>query len=239
LLVVLSIAAASIVFALLVTLVFPSLQGVRRMLHTTQCRSQLSRIAQALRQYEVLHGTLPPAYIVDANGKPMHSWRVLILPQLNEHGLYARYHFDEPWDGPNNSQLTKLMPNVFACPSDPDAKLLGETNYMVLVGPKTMFPDGNSTRIADIEDDPATTILVTETPVAGVVWLEPKDLNAQRMQFLINSGNTGEIGCHHADAHAVMADGTVRKFNQLFPSDYLQGMSTLKGGEEIPWEALD
>ncbi len=240
LVVVLSILAASVVFMLMITLVFPMFHVARDVVHKSQCRSHLVRIAQALKQYEVEHGTLPPAFVPDTNGKPMHSWRVLILPQLGEHGLYGRYHFDEPWDGPNNRQLVSLMPDVFACPADPDAKSKAETSYMVFVGPQTLFPGGTSMRTADIDDDLATTILVTETPVAGVVWMEPKDLNATRMQFTINSGSNGEVGSYHPQGvHAVMANETVRFLDHLFPTDYLQSMSTPKGGEDVPWEVLD
>jgi hypothetical protein len=132
------------------------------------------------------------------------------------------------------------MPDVFACPADPDAAAKGETNYMVVTGPRTLFPGKTSRRTADITDEPATTILVTETPVAGVVWTEPKDLNATRMQFSVNSGSTGEIGSYHSrGANAVMADESVRYIDQLFPADYLESMTTPQGGEDIPWEVLD
>jgi hypothetical protein len=234
LLVVGSILAASLVFSFVVTLVFPSFRVVGDVIHKSQCRSNLRRIAEALRQYEIQHGSLPPAYLPDANGKPMHSWRVLILPQLDERGLYERYDFNEPWDGPKNSQLARSMPEVFACPADPDARSKGESSYMVLVGPQTLFPGRTTARTGDITDDRAATILVTEVPVAGVVWTEPKDLNTTRMQFSIQTGMNGEIGSYHPKgAHAVMVDGTVRYIDQLFP------MSTPQGGEDIPWEVLD
>jgi hypothetical protein len=240
LLVVGSILAASLVFSFVVTLVFPSFRIVGDVLHQSQCRSNLRRIAEALRQYEIQHGSLPPAYIPDANGKPMHSWRVLILPQLDERGLYERYDFNEPWDGPKNSLLARSMPEVFACPADPDARTKGETSYMVLVGPQTLFPGRTTSRTGNITDDRAMTILVAEIPVAGVVWTEPKDLNATRMQFSIQSGMSGEIGSYHPKgAHVVMVDGTVRFIDQLFAADYLQSMSTPQGGEDIPWEVLD
>lgn len=240
LIVVLSILAASVVFAILLILVFPSFQVARDMLHKQSCRTNLIKIAEALKQYEIEHGTLPPAYIPDAAGKPMHSWRVLVLPQLGEQGLYERYHFDEPWNGPNNSQLVRLMPDVFACPADPDAKDKGETSYMVFVGPTTLFPGAQTIRSADVADDPQTTILVAESPVAGVVWMEPKDLNAPRMQFTINGGLTGEVGSYHPKgAHVIMVDGSVYFLDNIFPTDYLQGMTTYRGGEDISPEVLE
>lgn len=238
--IVVSILAASVVFSILLILIFPSLKFVQDTFHRTQCRANLQRIAEALRQYEIEHGSLPPAFLADASGKPMHSWRVLILPQLGEGGLYAQYNFNEPWNGPNNSSLAKSMPQVYACPADPDALTKGESNYMVVVGPKTLFPGPTPMRTADNRDDSTTTILVTETPVAGVIWMEPKDLNATRIQFNVNSGMNGEIGSYHKGiAHAAMQDGSVRALGELLPTDYMQGMTTANGNENIPWDLFE
>jgi hypothetical protein len=174
LVVVASIAAASVVFTLLITLVFPMFQVAGEVLHRSQCRSNLVKIARALRQYEVEHGTLPPAVVVDTNGKPLHSWRVLILPQLGEHGLYDRYHFDEPWDGPNNSRLMSSMPDVFACPADPDAAAKGETNYMVVTGPRTLFPGKTSRRTGSYHSRGANAVMADES-VRYIDQLFPAD----------------------------------------------------------------
>ncbi|HZW34640.1 MAG TPA: DUF1559 domain-containing protein [Isosphaeraceae bacterium] len=47
------------------------------------------------------------SYIADATGKPMHGWRVLILPFLEQSAVYNQYDFSEPWDGPNNPRMTR------------------------------------------------------------------------------------------------------------------------------------
>ena len=80
------------------------------------CTNNLKHIGLALLNYNDIFGCFPPAYTTDANGKPMHSWRVLILPFIEQQTLYKRYRFDEPWDGPNNSLLAKEMPSVFPLP---------------------------------------------------------------------------------------------------------------------------
>src|SRR5262249_58412844 len=81
----------------------------------------------------------PPAVIAGPDGKPWHSWRVLLLPYLGEGNLYNRYHFDEPWDGPNNRQLLDSMPGVFRDPIHGDDR--GHfTDYAALVGEATAFP---------------------------------------------------------------------------------------------------
>jgi hypothetical protein len=170
----------------------------------------------------------------------MHSWRVLILPQLGERGLYERYKFDEPWDGPNNIQLASLMPDIFACPADPDARLKGETSYLVTVGPGTLFPGKSPMSSRQSRDDPMTTILVVECPVVGIIWMQPKDLDATRMKFAINGAASGEIGSMHpGGANIVTLDGTAHFISDLFQDDVLQAMSTANGGEDIPLESLE
>jgi hypothetical protein len=239
-LVVSSILGALAVFASLLWLVFPVLRGATASVQKISCRSNLERIAAALKQYEIEHGALPPAFIADATGKPMHSWRVLILPQLGEQTLHERYKFDEPWDGPNNIQLVKKMPDVFGCPADPDARLKGESSYMVLVGPTTLFPGRTTMSSRQVRDDPTITILVAECPVAGTVWTEPKDLDATRMKFSINGAMSKEIGSlHPGGANVVTLDGQARFISELFPDEYLQGMSTANGGEDVPLESLE
>src|SRR5690606_28292508 len=62
-----------------------------------QCQNNLRQVVLALHGYHVDHGCFPPAYVADAAGRPMHSWRVLVLPYLEEQDLYAAYNFAEPW----------------------------------------------------------------------------------------------------------------------------------------------
>src|SRR5262245_19381933 len=78
------------------------------------CVMHLKQIALALLNYQDRYGYLPPAIVADANGKPLHSWRVLILPFLGGEDVYAKYDFNEPWNGPNNSRLQAELPEWFA-----------------------------------------------------------------------------------------------------------------------------
>src|SRR5579872_1042254 len=75
----------------------PAIQAAREAARRAQCANNLKMIGLALAQYESQYGRFPPAYIADADGKPMHSWRVLILPYLDEESLYSEYDFSEPW----------------------------------------------------------------------------------------------------------------------------------------------
>ncbi|MHB9078993.1 MAG: DUF1559 family PulG-like putative transporter [Pirellulaceae bacterium] len=67
--------------------------------------------------YQHEHGTLPPAYTVNAEGQPLHSWRVLLLPYLGQQELYGKLRLDEPWDSEHNRQFQDAAPNIYQCPS--------------------------------------------------------------------------------------------------------------------------
>jgi hypothetical protein len=72
--------------------------------------TSMRMIAKAVQAYEQHYGGPLPCVVSDAAGRPLHSWRALILPFLGEEKLAAAYRLDEPWDGPNNSRLAKYRP---------------------------------------------------------------------------------------------------------------------------------
>ena len=132
----------------------------------------------AVANYHDTYGCFPPAYVADGDGKPMHSWRVLILPFLEQGELYRAYDFAEPWDGPNNRKLAAEMPRAFACPNRPDGDAPDPwTSYLAIAGPGTAFPGAGTTTLGDAIDGPARTIFVAEVADARVHWMEPRDLD--------------------------------------------------------------
>jgi hypothetical protein len=121
---------------------------------------------------------LPPAAICDQDGKPLLSWRVAILPYLDEKDLYDQFHLDEPWDSPHNRELIKKMPTIFA---DPDWRLAnlaadGKTTLQVPAGSETIFYNTEGTKTKEISDGTSSTILVVEVaPDQAVPWTKPDE----------------------------------------------------------------
>ncbi len=152
-----------------------------------QSTNNQKQIALAMFNYLDANGTYPPAAKRDADGKPLLSWRVLILPYLESQSLYDKFHLDEPWDSPNNKPLADQMPDVFQCPSDP-VVTHRQTTYQVVVDPRSIFtgkPTG--VRIADVTDGTASTILVVEATNA-VPWSKPEDLSLTSPDPLLGMG---------------------------------------------------
>ncbi len=202
------------------------------------CAANLERIHVAIEAYVKEKGHYPPAYTVDKNGKPMHSWRVLLLPYLGEQSLFSKYDMSVPWDDQANMRAVgSKMPEVFNCP-DLDATR-DETSYMVICGPTLVFDGPTERKPEEITDKLSDTLLVIEVADTDVHWMEPVDLSAASMTWTINTDKG--IGSHHSTTgiHVLTADGRVRHVDDFTPPEELQGMATRGGGESIdtsPWE---
>jgi type II secretory pathway pseudopilin PulG len=226
--------------ALIVLVVFPAVQVVHQANMRSASAANLQKIVTALRAYADDHGSYPPAYTTDDTGRRMHSWRVLILPYLGEQSLYDRYRFDEPWDGPSNTELIAWMPNVYASPADANARLGGETSYMVVVGPATAFPGTQSRRPEDLVDGLDETLLVAEVVTSGVVWHQPQDLDARQMTFQINARPGVEVGsAHPGGAHVALASGRVHFLTSGALPVEVEALTTIDAGDFPPHEILD
>ena len=133
----------------------------------------LLRIAAALRTYHDEHGRFPPHAHLGESGKPLLSWRVLILPQLGEEELFKQFILDESWDGPHNAKLLSQMPAVFAPTGiEPEAPFV--TYYKVFTGPDTPFAE-EGVSLDQIADGPTSTYLVVESGSPSP-WTKPEDL---------------------------------------------------------------
>jgi hypothetical protein len=115
-----SLRALLIVIAIASVLLSLWAVGARRMRHIvyqTRCVSHCKHVSLAVMNYKDTYGEYPPRIVFGPDGKPWHSWRVLLLETLDP-ALFARYSFDEPWDGPKNSKLLSSIPEKYRCLND-------------------------------------------------------------------------------------------------------------------------
>jgi prepilin-type processing-associated H-X9-DG protein len=126
-----------------------------------------------LHNYQQDFGRLPPAVVRDADGRPLYSWRVLILPYLEREDLYKRFHLDEPWDSPHNRELLAERPGVYAPVGVATDRTM--TYSQVLIGPGTAFEGSGGLTAEDFPDGPGRTLLVVEA-AEPVHWSRPMDL---------------------------------------------------------------
>ena len=197
----------------------------------SQCRNHLKQIGLAMHNYHDVYKSFPPAVVAGSDGRPMHSWRVLILPFLNEQELYKTYNLGEPWDGPNNSLLANRMPAAYRCPSAPDQTSV-TTSYMAVTGPGAIFDGAQASGFKDITDGASQTLLLVETTRPAVNWMQPVDLDFQTMAFAVDDPAGADISSHHHQgANILMADGSVRFISLGVDPQALRALFTRAGGE--------
>ena len=158
---------------------FVGMPALRRQMKIADRNNDLTRmkaIATALNAYCDRYGTYPPASLVDPTGKPLLSWRVLILPFLGYKDLHDEFALDQPWDSPLNLSLMQRMPEVFCSSNSPDAYGTKQPNFVLLTGNATVFPPSGPLGRTQVTDSP--TLLVVETGNGLLVgWTQPGDID--------------------------------------------------------------
>lgn len=183
----------------------------------------------AVANYYDKYMCYPPPFIADADGKPMHSWRVLLLPFLERDDVYVQYRFDEPWDGPNNRKLADQIPDQFVLHG---CKKAGNvtTNYLRVVGAETASPADRVLTDQDIKDGISNTLFIVENVDSGIHWMEPRDLDFERMSFTISE--PGGISSWLEPPAGLLLDGSVRSLPPQTPADVVRALLTRASGEE-------
>jgi prepilin-type processing-associated H-X9-DG protein len=213
-------------FAMLIALLLPAVQAAREAARRSQCTNNLKQIGLAMHNYYSVHDVLPPPFTLDPAGKPLLSWRVLMLPYVGQEGLYQQFKLDEPWDSPNNKPLVEKMPSVFACPSWPQASPgAGMTTYQVLIGPGTLFEKAEGIKFGDVRDGLSNTLMVLDTK-APIAWTQPSGLD-----FTPGSPIKGLGSMHPGGFNALMGDGSVHFIKSTTPARTLEALTTRNGGE--------
>lgn len=221
----------------------------REKARSVECANTLKQIGLALHNYHDTFGMFPPAQMIG------HSWRVRLMPFIEQSNFIERYRFDEPWDSIWNHELeTKPSPDKtgklgggedetgiryavayhwWQCPSDRDATS-PHANYLMLVGPHAFGRHEGGIKRNDITDDPATTIAVAEIASHEIDWLEPKDFDGETMSMLLNDSSQMSLSSHHpTGVWVVFCDGSVDALSPDLPPEVLKAMITIDGGEKI------
>jgi hypothetical protein len=214
------------VVAVLVALLLPAVQAAREAARRTGAMNQLKQLSLAMFNYESARGFFPARANFDAQGKPLLSWRVHILPYLEEGDLYKQFHLDEPWDSDHNRTLIDKMPAMYR---SPNMASHNKTNFLVAVGPGTIFEGNEGLKIRQIKDGTSKTLLIFEADEdQAVIWTKPDDLTfdpSNPFQGLGHLRNGGFV--------AARADGSVGFYSNDLDIDLLKALFTCAGSEVI------
>lgn len=190
------------------------------------------------------------------DGKAWHSWRVLILPFVDQAPLYNRYKFNEPWNGPNNKKLLSQMPDVYRDP------IYGKTDdyythYATVTGKGTAFPtegvkmdakqptsplynldkSKGATGFLNITDGTSNTILIgSVSPTRKIPWMKPEDIKFDEKFPAL--GKKGSFATPYesggiASGVFLFGDGSVRSIRSDINPTTLRNLLTISDGQVI------
>lgn len=125
-----------------------------------------------------------PSSLDDGDGKPLLSWRVLVLPYFGYKDLYNLFNLDEPWDSPHNRQLLPYMPVEYSL--IPHIENVGRTPFLAPIGPQTSFPHDGLVRSSEFHHPSRsrqTICVFTVKREWTVPWTKPEDLDVTAEEF--------------------------------------------------------
>jgi len=222
----------------LIICLLPGVGGGRHPAPRTTCRVNLMILGLALHNYHDAYESFPPAHLVNDRGTPIHSWRALTLPYLDQVPLYNQYDFSQPWSGPENWALAGhiILPD-YQCPSEVRARDTQQpwTSYVAVVEPHTTWPGSAPTTIADITDGIGNTLQVVESHNTGIHWMEPRDFHVRQMSPTINSpAGQGLSSLHEGGSYALFADGAAKFLSDDIDPSIMRRLTERDDGESVP-----
>lgn len=212
----------------------PNLPRARVSSERARSTNNLKQLLLAMHNYHDAHGQFPAAAGrppgTDKDGPPV-SWRVQLLPYLDQTDLYKQYRLDEPWDSAHNKKLIEKMPKVFDSTADRKLAAAGMTTYLAPRGKQTMFPADRGLRIADVLDGTANTIfLVDADDRKAVPWTRPADCDYDP------AAPAAGLSLRFGDGYLVgFVDGSVHYLPRTLHADTLRGLFTRNGGEVLDY----
>jgi hypothetical protein len=208
--------------------------------------SQLKQLALAIQDYQTAHGTFPPAYISDSGSRRMLSWRVLVLPFMEERSLYQRFDLSKPWNDANNRVSSSVDIEILHCPANWTKN--PTTDYLAVVGTNTAWPGTRGRTMSEFTDELSQTIVLIEAHNEKVDWAEPLDLTLDEAVELLS--NPIPQGDGHRIVHGpfykvsygrniAFADGKVRLLRAPLDREVATALLTVDGGEIVDMNVFE
>lgn len=222
------LALVALVGFIVASLVFIVRDAINTSLRSA-CKGHLGQIGLALQNYYVDYHAYPPAYTVDAIGKPLHSWRTLILPYLNHEMVYNSINLSKPWDDPDNSKVFQNSDvATYQCLA---ARMpMTSTTYLAIVGKNYFFDPTRARKKSEVTDGLSKTLAVIEvSPDRAVPWMSPVDAYDDSSLGL----ESGAKRSHIEGTHAVTAQGRVYFLKATRPFTESSASMTINGHDNI------
>ena len=220
--------------AVVAGLLLPAVQTVRSAARRTTSANNLRQCALAMHNYDSAFGEFPSGDGPVKEGGPAVSWRVKILPYIEQSNLYDMYNFDEPWDSEQNLKVAKLIPAVYQNPASNVPE--GHTVYLGVGGTSgVMGVDAKgksvSRGLADIVDGSSNTIMFVEVPdQMAVPWTKPDGgIDSEKTRPWQLSGN------YPGGFNSAFCDGSVRFISEFVDAETFTNLLKYNDGNVVDY----
>ncbi len=194
-------------------LLLPSVSTPRWVHRRMSSQNNLKQIGLAMHNYYDTYGELPPAVVTGEDGTPLYSWRVLLLPYLEEKELYEQFDLQQPWSSEHNRALLDKMPSVYESPCSPDTpEVKGQTPYRAIVDSdagRTVLKSTAGGSFREVTDGTSNSAMVIDDPARLVQWTKPEDIDALEL-LALTPIDENEIRC----INVLLADASVRTIDE-------------------------
>lgn len=209
---------------IMAALLLPAVGAAREAARRTQSMNNLKQIALAVHNYHDTHNAFPPAVVTDANGNPLYSGRVLLLPFMEQEALYSRFDKNKAWDSPENQALSQTALRVFQDPSS-SSKNPNRSDYVFVTGKGAIFEAKTKLRLSDVTDGTSNTLLVVETSTGPSSWAEPVDWDS----------DTGTLPASNRKNLVLVAfaDGSVRAIQPQAVQGMVKDLAVRNDGKAV------
>ena len=204
----------------------------------TQCKNNLKQIGLGFHNYSDVYSTFPPAQL----GRPASSWRIALLPYIEEEEVAGIYDLTQTWDSAANEPLQRKQVRSYSCPSRPtsfDSAGRFFTSYVVPTGEETIFSSQQGTPFSEIKDGTSNTLLVVEACGTEIIWTKPQDVELSSYERSVNGpgsrkgqSNSMISSWHKGGAQVLLADGSARFLSDDIDPKILRSLLTKGAGDD-------
>ncbi len=216
-----------VVIGVLVALLLPAVQAAREAARRMQSSNNLKQIGLAMHNYYDTYKHFPSRATYAKDGTPLLSWRVQLLPFLEQGELYKKFHLDEPWNSEHNRKLIDQMPPLYRSASAKPSS--SHASYLVPAGKGSIFEGRDGTEFRSITDGTSNTILAIEVnDETSVIWTKPDDFTYNVEKPLLGLGSA-----HPGGFQVVLADGSVHFISAAVDSELFLRMLMMADGQRV------
>ncbi len=222
----------------------PAFQSARESHPANKSENNMKQLVLGIINHDSIRKSLPPAYVADETGVPLHSWRTLLWPFVEQGVAFERLDLAKPWNDPGNPALG-CDEYPYQSPRFPSSYTQSmHTNYFAVVGDETAWPPGGGIAFDDITDDTASTIALIEVPRTDIHMMEPRDMTVEEaVQYLtgetsdkwgytVDSAFTRSVYNRPEKVLIAFMDGHVDSFGVMDRETAL-ALLTRNGGEQV------